>query len=367
MVQVRFLAVCTHRIRTFQSKSGKQHCFPISSLLRKVDLAGEENRREFLTASQGMATSAMSKNKVETGGPVSGNPTMMDKLSNYIIVDIGANLTNKKFSRDLDQVIQRATDAGVSKIMVTGTSLHSTKEALRLTRLYPGTLYSTAGIHPHDAKSWDEETYNELKEAARCTECVAIGECGLDFNRNFSPPDVQIEVFEKQVALACELGKPLFLHERDAHQEMVSILERFVDKLPSCVIHCFTGNREQAIKYLQLGCYIGLTGYLWKDKSENGVRKILEEGVIPLDKLLVETDAPFMYPNTRASKLPQHIKDCLTERSVTFLQRYCTFQRNEPCSLPVTVEMIAAYLNKTPEEVALATTFNALKVFGLSG
>ena len=97
-------------------------------------------------------------------------------------------------------------------------------------------------------------------------------------------------------------------------------------RLPSCVIHCFTGNREQAIKYLQLGCYIGLTGYLWKDKSENGVRKILEEGVIPLDKLLVETDAPFMYPNTRASKLPQHIKDCLTERSVTFLQRYCTFQ-----------------------------------------
>ena len=158
-------------------------------------------------------------------------------------------------------------------------------------------------------------------------------------------------------------------------------------RLPSCVIHCFTGNREQAIKYLQLGCYIGLTGYLWKDKSENGVRRILEEGVIPLDKLLVETDAPFMYPNTRASKLPQHIKDCLTERSVTFLQRYCTFQvrfakrqisneenfdfnffqRNEPCSLPVTVEMIAAYLNKTPEEVALATTFNALKVFGLSG
>ena len=104
------------------------------------------------------------------------------------------------------------------------------------------------------------------------------------------------------------------------------LIDFLLCRLPSCVIHCFTGNREQAIKYLQLGCYIGLTGYLWKDKSENGVRRILEEGVIPLDKLLVETDAPFMYPNTRASKLPQHIKDCLTERSVTFLQRYCTFQ-----------------------------------------
>ena len=101
----------------------------------------------------------------------SSAPTsMMDKLSNYIIVDIGANLTNKKFSRDLDQVIQRAREAGVTKIMVTGTSLHSTKEALRLTRLYPGSLYSTAGIHPHDAKSWDEETCSEIKEAARLGE-----------------------------------------------------------------------------------------------------------------------------------------------------------------------------------------------------
>jgi len=291
---------------------------------------------------------------------------VMDNLTNYIIVDIGANLTNKKFSRDLDQVIQRATDAGVTKIMVTGTSLHTTKEALRLTRLYPNILYSTAGIHPHDAKSWEEDTYRELEAVAASGECVAVGECGLDFNRNFSPPDVQISVFEKQVELACKLGKPLFLHERDAHQQMVDILQKNIERLPACVIHCFTGTKEQALKYLELGCYIGLTGYLWKDKSENGVRKILEEGAIPLDKLLVETDSPFMYPNTRASKLPQHIKDCLTERSVTFLQRYCTFQRNEPCSLPVTVEMIAAYIKKTPEEVALATTFNALKVFGLS-
>ena len=202
---------------------------------------------------------------------------------------------------------------------------------------------------------------------------------------------------------------------------MVELLTRYKSQLPTCVIHCFTGTKEQAITYLSLGCYIGLTGYLWKDKSEDGVRKILQDNVIPLDRLLVETDAPFMYPNTRASKLPQHVKDAMTERylkwsilsktssmtsilmtliliilmtfisliliilnlmtlfdndktsiptthsrSSMFLQRYCTFQRNEPCSLPVTIEMIAAYLGKTPEEIALATTFNALKVFGLS-
>nr|ADD38159.1 Deoxyribonuclease tatD [Lepeophtheirus salmonis] len=295
------------------------------------------------------------------------NCALLNKLGNYIIVDIGANLTNKKFSRDLDSVIQRAKDSGVNKIMVTGTSLQGSKDALRLSRLYPGVLYCTAGIHPHDAKSWDEETESELLDILRNPECVAVGECGLDFNRNFSPPDVQLKVFEKQVKMACDTGKPLFLHERDAHSEVVEILRRYKERLPSAVIHCFTGKKDEAETYLQMGLYIGLTGYLWKDKSENGVRKILEDKIIPLDRLLVETDAPFMYPNTRASKLPQNIKDSLTDRSVTFLQRYCTFQRNEPCSLPVTIEMISAYLKKTPEEIALATTINALKLFGLSG
>lgn len=108
------------------------------------------------------------------------------------------------------------------------------------------------------------------------------------------------------------------------------------------------------------------TGYLWKDKSENGVRKILEDGLIPLKRLLVETDAPFMYPNTRASKLPEHIKNCLSKKSMSYLNRYCTFQRNEPCSLAVTVEMIAAYMKCPPDEVAFQTTYNAVKLFGLS-
>jgi len=317
------------------------------------------------------------QDKMQQGATGAAAAKQMKQLDNYIIVDVGANLTNKKFSRDLDSVIQRAKDSGVSKIMVTGTSLQSSRDALRLSRLYPGVLYATAGIHPHDAKSWDAETDDfggsgestlaTLTEMVKSPECVAVGECGLDFNRNFSPPEVQLEVFEKHIQLACRVGKPLFLHERDAHEDMVRLLEKYKSKgLPNCVIHCFTGTKEQAAKYLSMGFYIGLTGYLWKDKSEDGVRKILQDQVIPLDRLLVETDAPFMYPNTRASKLPQHVKDALTEKSQTFLQRYCTFQRNEPCSLPVTVEMISAYLNKTPEEIALATTFNALKVFGLS-
>nr|CAD7424415.1 unnamed protein product [Timema monikensis] len=254
----------------------------------------------------------------------------------------------------------------VQKIMVTGTSLRASKEALRLTRIYPGMLYSTAGVQPHDAKSWEEGYMEELRDVAASPECVAIGVCGLDYNRDFSPPDVQREVFEKQIQLACELHKPLLVHERDSHEDLLEILDKYKDQLPLVVIHSFTGTAEEAQRYLDKGMYIGLTGYLCKDKSDTGVRKLLEDGVIPLERLLVETDSPFMYPNTKASKLPQHVKDGLTKRSLMFLTRYCSFQRNEPCSLPTIVEMIAAFMKKPPEEVALSTAFNALKVFGLS-
>ncbi|XP_057670689.1 3'-5' ssDNA/RNA exonuclease TatD [Diorhabda carinulata] len=285
---------------------------------------------------------------------------------NYILIDIGANLTNKKYSRDLDSVIQRAKDSGVRKIMVTGTSVKASKEALRLTRIYPDTLYSTAGIHPHDAKSYTDESWDELRHIANNTECVAIGECGLDYNRNFSDPEDQKLVFRKHVELAIETNKPIFVHERDAHEDLLKVLDEYSAKLPPVVIHCFTGTQEQALAYLDKGFYIGLTGYLCKDKSDAGVRKLLESGSLPLDRLVVETDSPFMYPNTRASKLPDQVKDSLTERSMMFLHRYCTFQRNEPCSLPAIVEMIAAFMKKKPEEVALATSFNSMKLFGLS-
>jgi len=293
--------------------------------------------------------------------------SLTDNMENYILIDIGANLTSKKYSRDLDNVVQRAKNAGVQKIMVTGTSVQGSRDALRLTRLYPSVLYCTVGVHPHDAKSWTEATEAELRALAANPECVAIGECGLDFNRNFSPPETQLEVFEKQVALACELQKPLFVHEREAHSELVSILEVFGKRLPPTVIHCFTGSAQHAAKYLDMGFYIGLTGYVWKDKSEDGVRRMLEDQLIPLDRLLLETDSPFMYPNVRAAKVAQHVKDKLSERALQFLHRYCTFQRNEPCSLAASAEMIAGYMGHSVYDVAMKTTYNAVKLFGLSG
>ncbi|XP_037942420.1 3'-5' ssDNA/RNA exonuclease TatD [Teleopsis dalmanni] len=289
-------------------------------------------------------------------------------FDNLIVIDAGANLTNKKYSRDLESVIQRAKDAGVQKIMVPGTSVKSSKEALRLSRLYPDIIYSTAGIHPHDSKSIIEEptSWFEFTHIAESQECVAIGPCGLDYQRDFSEPEVQKEIFEKQINLACSLGKALLIHERSAQKDVLDILDKFEHLPPAIIIRGFMGTCDEAIQYLNRRFYISLTGYLCKDKSDTGVRKLLEDGTIPLDRLLVETDSPFMYPNTRASKLPQNVKTAITERSLLYLHRYCTFQRNEPCSLPAIVEMIAAFMNKTPDEVALATAFNALKLFGLS-
>ncbi|KAL0868921.1 hypothetical protein ABMA27_007251 [Loxostege sticticalis] len=253
---------------------------------------------------------------------------------NLIVIDIGANLTNKKYGRDLDSVVQRAKDAGV---------------------------------HPHDAKSMvEEEMWTELQQTASAPECVAVGECGLNYSKEFSEPAVQRAVFKRQVEMACDLRKPLFVHEKEAQDDLIAILDDFGSRLPPVVIHSFTGSVEQGLKYIERGYYLGITGYICKDKSDGGIRRLLAEQLLPLDKLLVETDSPFMYPNTRASKLPLHVKGGLTERSMNFVNRYCTFQRNEPCALPAIVELIAGFLAQKPEDVALATAFNALKIFGLS-
>lgn len=145
-------------------------------------------------------------------------------------------------------------------------------------------LLQYTGVHPHDAKTWTDDCYEVIKELASNPECVAVGECGLDFNRNFSPPDVQMEVFEKQVQLACEVGKPLFLHERDAHDDMVRILGKFKDRLPPAVLHCFTGTSAQAVKYLEMGLYIGLTG---SASNATGVERVNSQFIF-LVRFLVE-------------------------------------------------------------------------------
>ncbi|KAL1282998.1 3'-5' ssDNA/RNA exonuclease TatD [Trichinella pseudospiralis] len=272
---------------------------------------------------------------------------MITDVAPYKLIDIGANLTNPCLNdRNLCDVVDRAKAAGVCKIIVTGTSIETAKEAMRLSRLYPNYLFFTAGIHPHDAKHFNDESIAELEKLALEPECVAIGECGLDFNRNFSPQESQLTAFEAQVQLACKLKKTMFIHERDAHSALVEILKKYSLLITYAVVHCFTGTAEEAKTYLDMGLYIGLTGSLWKDKLEFGVQYALRQGIIPLNRLLVETDSPYMYPNIKAKKLPK--------------------ERNEPCALPTVVELIAAFSGVSVDDVAINTTLNAVRLFGLT-
>ncbi|GFY71469.1 hypothetical protein TNIN_489521 [Trichonephila inaurata madagascariensis] len=296
----------------------------------------------------------------------SAEAALEDLSGQYFITDVCANLTNKKFARDVDGVIQRAQNAGVKKVIVSGTNIQSSKEALRLTRIFPDYVYCAAGIHPNEAKIWDEEVESSLREILSNPECVAVGQCGLDYTKKFSEPAEQKEVLSKQLNIASELKMPILICERDAHDDLVEILKNNIHNLPEIVIHSFCGKISELETYLSFGCYIGLTGSIWKDKSEDGLKKILEDQMVPLDRLLLESDSPYMYPNTRASHISASIKETLTDKSLSFLHRYCTFQRNEPCSLPVTIELIAAYYKTKPDEVALQTTFCAMKLFGLN-
>uniref|UniRef100_A0A914Z688 Deoxyribonuclease TATDN1 n=1 Tax=Panagrolaimus superbus TaxID=310955 RepID=A0A914Z688_9BILA len=282
----------------------------------------------------------------------------------YELIDIGANLGHPSYKNDLNDVLERAKKAGLSKIMITGTSEELSKEAEKLVSKYPGFLYFTAGVHPHDAKDFKSSTLETLRSLSSNPQCVAIGECGLDFNRNFSPQDVQKEVFEKQVALAVELQKPLFIHEREAFDDMYAILGKH-ENLPKAVIHCFTGSAEEARKYIEKGYYIGLTGFLWKDKSEDGVKYALKNNIIPLEKLLLETDAPYMYPKVNDKKIPAEIRNSLTPEALE-LHKHSSFNRNEPCSLAAICELIAGYMNVDPKLVAEKTTANAKLIYGLN-
>lgn len=265
------------------------------------------------------------------------------------LVDIGANLTNRRFQKDLPQVLRRAADAGVDAILITGTSLRGSRDALQLVHRVQQksstTLFSTVGVHPHDAKDFDgANAINEMRELILSNPgtVVAVGECGLDFNRDFSPRDVQERVFQAQVELACELQMPLFLHEREAHATFVSVLQPFIDakRLPPVVVHCFTGSESDLRKYIAMGFYIGLTGFICMDSRGFKLRTMAS--LIPTDKLMIETDAPFMYPYGNNVKA-----------------------RCEPKDLRAVAQTLAECFRVTPDEIATTTTANAKRFFAL--
>ena len=216
------------------------------------------------------------------------------------MIDIGANFINKSFRDDCDEVIQRAVASGVEKIIVTGTSVSVSEKSLELAQKYPGVLYSTAGIHPHDAKTFNADSLNTLRKLLESETVVAVGECGLDFNRDFSPRDQQEECFRQLVALAVELEKPLFLHQRDAHEKFMEVLADFDLSKSPVVVHCFTGTEEEAVACLEAGFYIGITGWICDERRGYHLKEFVSK--IPLDKLMIETDCPYLLPRNLRPK-----------------------------------------------------------------
>jgi TatD DNase family protein len=258
-------------------------------------------------------------------------------------VDIGVNLTHRSFADDRDRVVDRAVAAGVTTMIVTGTSEASSRAAQALAAERPGVLRSTVGVHPHDASRCDAGTIERLRALARLPGVVAIGECGLDFNRDFSPRPIQEQWFEAQLVLAAELALPVFLHERDAHARFVAILRAHRPSLVDAVVHCFTGTAAELDAYLELGACIGITGWICDERRGLALRKLT--AAIPLDRLMIETDAPFLAPRDLRPKV----------------------SRNEPAYLPHILAAIAAERREPLEVVAAATTATARRVFRLDG
>lgn len=257
--------------------------------------------------------------------------------------DIGVNLTSSQFSHDRDEVIVRAQTAGLSGMLLTGTNLHESKQAQQFARHYPR-CWSTAGVHPHDSSSWTPETEREIRALAAQPEVVAIGECGLDFNRNFSTPEEQERAFVAQLALAAELSMPVFLHCRDAHSRFLTLLDPWLNKLPGAVLHCFTGTLSEAQDCLARGLYLGITGWICDERRGLELREVLPH--IPAERLFVETDAPYLLPRDLAPK-PKS-------------------RRNEPAHLAHILHCVAGLRGEEAQSLDRILDNNVQTLFGIT-
>jgi TatD DNase family protein len=259
------------------------------------------------------------------------------------LIDIGSNLTHTSFAADLDQVLERAHAAGVARQIVTGADLASSRAAAVLTAQHVGRLWSTAGVHPHHAAELVPARHEELRELLRLPRVVAAGECGLDYFRDFSPRPAQRAAFIAQLEIAAACGKPVFLHQRDAHQDFAAILTEHRSRLAGGVAHCFTGGPPELEVYLALDLSIGVTGWVCDERRGMALRESVPR--IPLERLMIETDAPYLLPRD------------LTEKPAS--------RRNEPAYLPHIARVVAALRGESPEDLARATTRNAVRFFGL--
>jgi TatD DNase family protein len=252
------------------------------------------------------------------------------------LVDIGANLTHSAFHEDLDAVVARAREHGVQP-MVTGTTVEESRAALVVAEKHG--LHCTAGVHPHHARECSDTTISELRDLQKHPRVVAVGECGLDYNRNYSPHPDQEKWFVAQLELGIELGKPLFLHSRDAHPRFSQIISSL--RPARAVAHCFTGEKDELHAYLDLGLYIGITGWICDERRGRHLLNLVRD--IPPDRLLLESDSPYLTP-----------RDMKPQPKA---------RRNEPAFLPHILRAVARAAGRPPEDLARETTQNARRLF----
>jgi len=258
-------------------------------------------------------------------------------------IDIGANLGHESFNHDLDAVLQRARDHDVVQLVLTGASVDGARRALEIARTQPGRLFATAGLHPHHADEFNGDTEDAFLDLLTAPEMVAVGETGLDYFRDLSPRPAQIFAFERHLAWAQRLDKPLFLHQRDAHDDFHACLKAVRDQVGNVVVHCFTDDKRALFDYLDLDCYIGITGWICDERRGRHLVDLVPH--IPADRLLIETDAPYLMPRDLPVK--------------------SSHRRNEPMYLAHIARAIAHARNETLEALAHRTTDNARRFFRL--
>jgi TatD DNase family protein len=259
------------------------------------------------------------------------------------LVDIGANLTHASFQHDCAEVLQRARGSGVVQLVVTGASAQGARDALALAQNYPGVLFATAGVHPHHASDFDADTEALLGTLHTAAEVVAVGETGLDYHRNLSPHAAQLFAFERQLELAARCGKPLFLHQRDAHADFLSCMDNVRGRIGPAVVHCFTGERRELFDYLDRDFHIGITGWICDERRGTHLRELVKS--IPANRLMLETDAPYL--------LPRNVKPAPAHR------------RNEPMYLAHICAEVARDRGEDVAVTAANTTATARAFFRL--
>ena len=258
----------------------------------------------------------------------------------FKLFDIGANLTHKSFENDFEEVIKRSLLNGVGNICITGCDLRDSRRALSLAKKFPNNLISTCGIHPHYSDSFSEKSEKEIQEICNDSLVKAIGETGLDFNRNYSDKKNQIKSFLAHIKLANSLNLPMFLHQRDAHEDFIDCLNKETPRT-KCVVHCFTGEKKELFNYLDRDFYIGLTGWICDPKRGSHLEELIP--LIPLNRLLIETDSPYL--------LPKNLK--------------VKGRRNEPAFLDEILKKIMSERKESEKKITEMLLKNSLSFFNL--